>query len=299
MEERAVQAQAGAAGRPECACHLAEAGRGCRPPCACSGARGRALEAEWAAASARRASSWTRGRAGRASGSRPRSSSSGRRSCPRRASCGSRPATTRMRAVQRQRQRHSTPLRGGTTTAPAPRHHPATTAPPPRHHHRSTTAPPPHHHHPTTTACWPRSLRSRSPPPLRAERRAGELQPAATSCGELWSWAGLGWAGLGWAGRTLTSLHLSRPAFLQSALPRSTWYWLRVTPITLEPVNLPMFRLRRKVRAGGWARRQRREARDSNGLWRTAGRRCRSRSRARGPTPAGEEWSDVERAHAA
>ena len=98
-----------------------------------------------------------------------------------------------------------------------------------------------------------------------------ELQRAVASCGELWL-AAASCGELGWAGRTLTSLHLSRPAFLQRALPRSTWYWLRVTPMTLEPVNLPMLRLRRRFarvggaeRVGAAARGVRREAR---GAWR-------------------------------
>ena len=142
--------------------------------------------------------------------------------------------------------------RQGGSTSRWPRHHPTTPPPPPHHHHLATITPPP-----PRSSCARLGAARRH----RSVRRAGELQPAAASCGAGLGWAGLGWAGLGWAGRTLTSLHLSSPAFLQSALPRSTWYWLRVTPMTLAPVNLPMLRLRWKVRAGGWAQRQRREAR--------------------------------------
>ena len=131
---------------------------------------------------------------------------------------------------------HCTSLRGGATIRDG-----ATTTP-----QGAVTARRLHH-------SWWRSVGRRSPPPPHALRRAaascGELWRAAASCGELRR-AAASCGELGWAGRTLTSLHLSRPAFLQRALPRSTWYWLRVTPMTLEPVNLPMLRLWRRFASG-------------------------------------------------
>eukprot|EP00964_Phaeocystis_antarctica_P035437 scaffold20238_cov65-Phaeocystis_antarctica.AAC.4 len=152
-------------------------------------------------------------------------------------------------------QMHCTSLRGGATTRDG-----ATTTPQGGANARRL-------HH-----SWWRSVGRRLPLPPHALRRAGELRRAAASCGELWL-AAASCGELGWAGRTLTSLHLSRPAFLQRALPRSTWYWLRVTPMTLEPVNLPMLRLRRRFASG----------------WSGAGGRSGTRRKARGVRRGGFE----------
>ena len=158
-----------------------------------------------------------------------------------------------------QMQMHCTSLRGGATIRDG-----ATTTPQGGANARRL-------HH-----SWWRSVGRRLPLPPHALRRAaascGELWRAAASCGELRR-AAASCGELGWAGRTLTSLHLSRPAFLQRALPRSTWYWLRVTPMTLEPVNLPMLRLRRRFASG----------------WSGAGGRSGTRRKARGVRRGGFE----------